>query len=349
MIQNFAPFIQFIAAIYVTICCDNLWKKTFWTPDYFNDFKSILKRMGVTNILGEEIFLKISELGDKRQKKSLLRAVFMLVLCILLLLYIGFEKCTPSGGQASQVCALYASVITALCMLVFHKKTLAQWRRVIACLLIVGSVYTIAFYIQLHTGVLTVWLQDDSTQTILSWAIVVVLVLPILLQLFFHWTYSRSFMQHMTYECESHIIEYNKAKLYKSGDDINVIADRYKNSVIKSVYPSGTFDPKVPEISLILIADLKNCVKVPSIWSLLRTIIRPPQIQNVSIIVTSVASPAKLDIGDTIDMEDKYQKYISRPYKMRMQDFCSKEGIALADFNPYYQRREAQKKRTSQI
>ncbi len=347
MIQNFAPFIQFIAAIYVTICCDNLWKKTFWTPDYFKDYKSILERMGVTDILGEEIFTKVSELGESRQKRSLLRALFMLVLCILLLLYIGFEKCTPTGAQANQVCAMYASVATAICILAFHKKTLALWRRVMVCLFIVGGVYAITFYAQQYSGLLTTWLQSEIAQTILSWTIVIVLVLPIALQLFFHWTYSQSFMRYMTNKFESHIIEYNKAKVYKSGDDINTIADRYKNSVIKNVYPSGSFDPKVPEISLILISDLKSCVKVPSMWRLVQTIIRPPQIQNVSILVTSVASPTKLEIGDTIDMEDKYQKYISLPYKMKMQDFCSKEKILLADFNAYYQRREAQKKRTN--
>lgn len=48
MISNFSSFIEFFAAVYVTMCIDNVYCKQFWTPVYYKEMNSLLSSYDFT-------------------------------------------------------------------------------------------------------------------------------------------------------------------------------------------------------------------------------------------------------------------------------------------------------------
>lgn len=45
MISNFSSFVEFFAAIYVTMAVNNDFCSNFWTPKYYKEMDSLLKNM----------------------------------------------------------------------------------------------------------------------------------------------------------------------------------------------------------------------------------------------------------------------------------------------------------------
>lgn len=93
MISNFSSFIEFFAAVYVTMCIDNAYCKQFWTPVYYKEMNSLLSSYDFTasNLSIDKIKEEIESTNKRVQSYSQHKGSIMLCYCVVLLTFIGFE------------------------------------------------------------------------------------------------------------------------------------------------------------------------------------------------------------------------------------------------------------------
>jgi len=91
--ENLNTFIQYLAALYFTICIDGAFFRRFWSPDYY---KLVTENIGKyrfqqSTMLKDKLNKAIREHADKIEDHSVKRGVFMLLFCVFLLIYNAFE------------------------------------------------------------------------------------------------------------------------------------------------------------------------------------------------------------------------------------------------------------------
>ena len=98
MISQFSSFIEFLAAIYVSMSLDNDFCKRFWTPDFFKEIDNVFGDFQIENkLVYDKIKGSIKDKSENIQNSSLKRGGFMLGFCVFLLIYIGFEDETKNS------------------------------------------------------------------------------------------------------------------------------------------------------------------------------------------------------------------------------------------------------------
>lgn len=183
MISNLSSFIEFFAAVYVTMCISNDIFLRFWTAAHYTRIEEILKEQDFPGgpILYQQLFEKIKEFSNNVNNISIKRGAFMLSFCILLLIYIGFE--TKASSAALLLCIL--PTIVVLC---FHRVILKKWKFVILSISIVVGVFILTLYKYED------WVGIHPTIDILEYyerhIIVLVILLPIIHQLIINWLFS---------------------------------------------------------------------------------------------------------------------------------------------------------------
>ena len=143
MVSSFSSFIEFFAAVYVTMCIDNAYCKQFWTPVYYKEMNNLLSSydFSASSLSIDKIKSEIEATNKRVQDYSQHKGGVMLCFCVVLLVFIGFE------GEESHGCQYYASLIysslAVLCLVVTPNILLRTWRWVCFWLLIIAILYYI--------------------------------------------------------------------------------------------------------------------------------------------------------------------------------------------------------------
>ena len=93
MISELNTFIQYLAALYFTICIDGAFFRRFWSPDYY---RLVTENIGQykfqqSQTLKDKLNKAIKEHAEKIEDHSIKRGVFMLLYCLFYLIFIVFE------------------------------------------------------------------------------------------------------------------------------------------------------------------------------------------------------------------------------------------------------------------
>lgn len=93
MIGDLSTFIQYLAALYFTICIDGAFFRRFWSPDYYRLVTEIISlyKFQQSQTLKDKLNSTIKEQANKIEDHSVKRGVFMLLFCLFFLVYISFE------------------------------------------------------------------------------------------------------------------------------------------------------------------------------------------------------------------------------------------------------------------
>lgn len=94
MISNFSSFVEFFAAIYVTMAVNNDFCSNFWTPKYYKEMDSLLKEYNFSgsSFIQDRLMDEIKHKYEIVQNLAHYRGFINLILCIYYLIFMGFEN-----------------------------------------------------------------------------------------------------------------------------------------------------------------------------------------------------------------------------------------------------------------
>lgn len=233
MISNFSSFIEFFAAVYVTMCIDNAYCKQFWTPVYYNEMNSLLSSYDFTasNLSIDKIKDEIESTNKRVQSYSQHKGSIMLCYCVVLLTFIGFED--SKDGISNYLPLIYCSLVVAI-LVVAPNFLLRSWRWVVFWLIVFAFLY---YYITITN---CQFLLNNPIVSLLyehiRISLVVLISFPILHQLYLDWLYSRIYKAYLKDKIHD---EYNKYKRSLEGIQYHqetLVHKHYKEACFKSCF-----------------------------------------------------------------------------------------------------------------
>lgn len=266
MIANFSSFIEFLAAIYVTMCLDNQICRNFWTPDYFESMKTILEGYDfegsskLFNRLQEEINNIYGRVSNLSQKKG----GFMLGFCVCLLIFIGWE--TDISQEAEYYVPFVVSCLYAFAIIICQKLLLHKWKFVSLALIGLFAVYWVS-YIYADQMLQTMYPLIHFLLEFRNVLFIFVLLLPILHQVWVNWIYSSVYKGYLRKQVK---LEYEKYKRSKEGIEKRkkgIIDPEYLDAWNDQYFKNEDSDQSITTFNRVLYSRLLR-IASPSIWKL---------------------------------------------------------------------------------
>ena len=349
MIANFSSFIEFLAAIYVTMCLDNQICRNFWTPDYFESMKTILEGYdfeGSSNLfqkLQDEINNIYGRISNLSQKKG----GFMLGFCVWLLILIGLEENIKNelwGYIPFLLSCFYVFVIVF-----FSKFILYKWKFVVLTLLGLFATFVISY---IYANQIYLW-TSSLTSILLElkyFVFIIVLLLPILHQLWVNWIYSSVYKGYLKKQVK---LEYEKYKKSKEGIEKrkkDIVDPEYLEAWNDLYFNNEDSDRSITIFNRVL---YKRLLKIasPSIWGLFWSLLchwgmRVYKLFSEKSDVNIGGMEISLNISNDIfsvipkervklDFSEEYKEYCqwkkTRKSKKSIKDFCTEKNINAKD------------------
>lgn len=241
MISNFSSFVEFFAAIYVTMAVNNDFCSNFWTPKYYKEMEILLKTYdfaGSSNIhkkLRDEIKSKYEIV----QSQAHFRGFILLVLCVTYLIFMGYENEGNSLLVGHYIPLLYTTVLVGLTIL-FSNLILTNWRRTILAV----SIYAVT-YIILKVGnweffenfLVSKFLFNYKTQLMIG-----VILLPTIYQVYVYWLHSSIYKGYLKQHVALEYARYQKSIAGIKNKDRSQVDDIYMTAWSDAVFTTGS-DP----------------------------------------------------------------------------------------------------------
>ena len=142
MISDFSSFVEFFAAIYVTMAVNNDFCSNFWTPKYYEEMKSLLNvyNFNGSSSIHDKLLAQIKEKYNIVQNNAHHRGFILLVLCVFYLIFMGFENEKNSLDVAHYVPIMYCTFFVGI-ILTISNFVFKNWRCVILFVILCVATY----------------------------------------------------------------------------------------------------------------------------------------------------------------------------------------------------------------
>lgn len=230
MLESFTSYIELFAALYLTISLDDILFGKFWMPDYKKKARKQLKGIGLPPLAEKTTISNTVELAKIEDMLSRRRGALMLGLCIILLVIAGFEGLyLPVAG--SVFCSFSLLLLMAIIGIsyVFDGVFLKCWRHVCIMLIVGALFYSLVLFVAArNSGHLCLYGMDCFwLSTVTKSLVILMLLLPILWQLFRNWMYSTYYLEYVSSEAKKSLKEYEvkTREVDYSEDDVYIDHD----------------------------------------------------------------------------------------------------------------------------
>lgn len=240
MVSSFSSFIEFFAAVYVTMCIDNAYCKQFWTPIYYKEMNSLLSSydFSASSLAIDKIKNEIEATNKRVQNYSQHKGGIMLCFCVVLLVFIGFE------GEERHECQYYASLIynslLVVCLVAAPNILLRTWRWVCFWLLIIAVIYYMVE--TTDNDLMRDNLLIDAFYQHLRLVLVLLVSFPILHQLYLDWLYSRIYKAYLRNKVKHEYEKYKKSLEGILSHKEALVHEHYKEACFKSCFSAKDDD-----------------------------------------------------------------------------------------------------------
>lgn len=266
MISNFSSFVEFFAAIYVTMAVNNDFCSNFWTPRYYKEMEQLLKTYNfsgsssIHNKLMEEIKSKYEVV----QSHAHFRGFILLTLCVGYLIFMGYEDEINSLVVGHYVPLLYSTVLVGMTIL-FSSLILTKWKRAVLMVCLYAVVYIVLkignweFMADLS---LSKFLYAYKTQLMIG-----IILLPIIYQIYVYWLHSSIYKGYLKHHVAFEYERYQKSMAGIKSKDRSRVDDIYMTAWTEAAFASGA-DPTLTSFYKVLNQQLL-IIASPSYWELL--------------------------------------------------------------------------------
>jgi len=207
MLSWYSSLFECLAALYFTMCLDEVLSKKIWTVDYYKRFTKVLTDIDEGLRMSEKVVGTLKKKVLLMQKSVTNLSIFMMSVIIGLLFLCGYETelDNKGGSLLSLHFALTVSMLACgMCATVFKRAIFGYWKRSIIVLLSTVFIFLCLFYLSPH-GCFVEWLGGHSTTiTVLT------LVLPIVVQIIYCWAYRNLYYGYMREKVKAMIESKNK-------------------------------------------------------------------------------------------------------------------------------------------
>lgn len=223
MLANFSSFIEILAAIYMSMCMDNL-LKGFWTTQYYKDLEEALNRY---YLAGHDGFVRRIVDTNKVKAKSISvymknRAIYFFVLCMLQVYLSGLENTLGEDKQMVVRMLMLTLLLWSVVLLCFNSYFFASKAHTA-----VGTILVVlmSFLTELANYL---WIGFNVPSVYVVHLVLLFLVLPVLWQVFVCWTYSGPYRDYITYRLTKGKRNYELAEACLSNHDYDHLPKHYR-------------------------------------------------------------------------------------------------------------------------
>lgn len=277
MIGDFSSFIELGAAVYFTMCLDSEKFRSFWNPDRKVCVDNISLQATIDNSI--DTIRDIEILGLRRM------GVFMIVICFLILILVGFEEKMSAEPDRFAVPVIISYCLVFILELI-HNRIFKLMKVVVVSLTIIIVVFLTLWYWKVFNSFLQcefincLYERRDLMTTLILLFPLIVHVVRLWLRSSVQRGYLRTMVSKETSEYQTairalaigkpsgvskkYLAAWNDVKNPKDPDpDTTPFTDLYVKSVVKLLYPS--------DVKLILsfichwILKIWNWITIPSI------------------------------------------------------------------------------------
>jgi len=238
MIGDLNSFVQFMAAIYLTLTIDSLLFKRYWSPAYYEMVTKQLEqyKFKSTQHLEQKLQDSIKDMEDVITTTARKRGAVMLIACLTTLIFAAFELTCPEITAKPDVVAAHTNQYVCfdlylyLTMIAF---VLFMWWMVnFLVVLVVVTLLPLVFLLNLSPALLShiQCLHFISDSRIL---LIIVLLLPIVYQITVNWLYSDVFRKYLIRSLNSVYKDYRSAKDAFAKENASLLPDSYKDIAVE--------------------------------------------------------------------------------------------------------------------
>lgn len=217
MISNYSSLIELFSAIYVTMAIELKYFRDIWSPSSNNALEEILrKEEGFEDLDGhiELIRKNINELHNSLAILTNRRGGFMVSVCVLLLIFCGYEQGMCEKTQDQAFIALDISLLIGCVLMSLSKYIMTKWKAVFFYIVaMVLTFFYCLFYVNFSINDRAVGIIRYTTPTF----VVLIVIIPVVYHLMVNWLFHGVYQGYFRNEMSKAIAVYNNA--YK--DKIN--------------------------------------------------------------------------------------------------------------------------------
>lgn len=271
MISNFSSFVEFFAAIYVTMAVNNDFCSNFWTPKYYKEMDMLLKKYDFSgsSSIHDSLMDKIKHKYENVQNRAHYRGFIVLMLCVIYLIFMGYEDETNRMSVQHYVPILSSTMLVGL-TLIFSKPILKNWRRTIICVIFYVFVYV--FFNFVHLDLLETHKLTIAFFYYKSLLLVTIILLPIVHQLYIYWLYSSVYKGYLKHHVSKEYERYKVSMLGIKTKDKTKVDEIYMKAWSDAMFISNE-DPTYTTFYQVL-TNQPLCIASPTQWQLLMSWIK---------------------------------------------------------------------------
>lgn len=137
MIAEFSSFIELSAAVYVTMCLDSEKFKLFWNPDR----KVAVPEMNLQTLIDDSV----EKMRDYEILTLRRMGLFMIAICFMLLVLVGFEKSMSVEADRFSVPVIFTYSLVFLIEFI-HNSIFKRMKVVVLSLLGIVTLFVILWF-----------------------------------------------------------------------------------------------------------------------------------------------------------------------------------------------------------
>lgn len=349
MIAELNTFVQYFAALYFTICIDTIVTRRFWSSNYY---QQVTDTIGLYNFkqsknIKRKIDNKVKQKADSLRNQATKRGVFMLLVCIAIMLFAAFE----SDYNNPVYYAIFTYVLLLYCIImIFSKCVLKNW----IVMILLFMVPVVAFLV-LSPIISSKYMLNDNGVTPLPNILTVgrwskeltclLLIVPILYQLFINWLYSNAYLRHIHCELKKEYERYEKTNLAIEKGDSSLADPIYNEIFAKPFFSGGGKDTVITEFNEAVVKRIIEACEPPKSIKMISSYWKN---RKVELPQTPVLEDLDLEDEDDVipkapimaeqDLEQAYIDY-KQTTGVKIAKFCEKRNIPEDQFREYRKNR----------
>lgn len=333
MIGDLNTFIQYLAALYFTICIDGAFFRRFWSPDYYNLVKEIIGqyKFQQSQTLKDKLDDAIKEHAKKIEDHSVKRGVFMLLFCIFFLVYNAFElDCNSSVDITNEWLSLYASTAYVIAIMLMSGFSMKKWRWIVTHSVMFVTIYVITSNFNI---------VDEHNIHYFRWVawlkifLVVILLSPIVYQLYINWLYSQAYVQHLISTLNDEYEKYLKTSKAINDKDKNLADECYTKVFADSYFDNTGQDIVITNFNQAVLERLITACRPPVPLVLIKKWISIKYNKNNIEVIRKMESKFQFSNEVVIPKKKQEKKVEVNPqYDQLILEYAKFPGVSLAKF-----------------
>ena len=353
MVADYSSFLEFVGAVYFTMCLDEILTRKIWSP---LDIKQQKRALDFLEMTEDEDFKKAvidanRQKGEILQKELSKKSIIGLFVIAFLLVFCGYEQVIYNDSDIVQMKLLqlelaYSCVLFIVSLFLLQYKLFEKVKYV--------TVYIIGLFCSflLIRWKTLVWDNSALEQFVVDHIglfVCTIVTIPIMWQIFITWIYKSVFYGYVKTQIRNAQVEYKRVQELIQASQYDLLPQRYKNIYIhtsqnsQNTSPQQALDDSLTKYQGVLYNDIRTIglnirlyqlviswikYKPKKCWLWIRDLFKTKG--------KSLKQSTKLVEMNYADYAEKFKKLKSTNKNLKMRKFCESEKISFDEFNRYY-------------